>query len=902
MSLAGNHFRYWGKASAERNQQAAPYHLLPYHCLDVAAVGRLLLDGNRALSARLAGALAMDEGELRQFLVFSLALHDIGKFARSFQGLAHIDGCDLVPHDGAKPYQRRHDALAVMLWEDCLKNRMGIPWPDDPDAEDDTDLALRLWLGSFFGHHGKPAADSTAPIEADFENEDLEAALAFASEVGVFLEPCWPLEYLQNEDWRTERLAPMTWQLAGVAVLADWLGSNADFFPYCATPMPLARYWKDHALPGAQRALAETGLADTPVATAFPGFADSFGLPPTPLQSWAETVTLASGPQLFVLEDITGAGKTEAALTLAHRLLAEGHGNGVYFGLPTMATSNAMYRRLGGHYRRFYPEGSHPSLVLAHGARHLDAAFEASVVPEANRDLSYSRDEDSAGAACRAWFADSRKKALLAEVGVGTVDQALLGVLPCKHQSLRLLGLADKVLVVDEVHAYDPYTARLLQTLLEDHARQGGSAILLSATIPHGLRQALVDAWDRGRGGTEHELAGTDFPLATHIHDGGREEKKVEARPASRRDLPVDFLHDPEDALAAVVAAAEQGQCACWIRNTVDDAVEAYRLVRERLDDPDRALLFHARFTMADRQRIEEEALTRFGKESEATQRAGRVLIATQVVEQSLDLDFDVLVSDLAPLDLLIQRAGRLHRHARDADGNPLSGEEASDKRPFPRLYVLAPEWMDKPDSNWVRRLLPGTAAVYSNPVYLWRTAKALHEDGGIRLPERARALLEGVYDENNAPMPEGLEVAHYDYWAGEQVAQSTARFNALPLEQGYAESGALAGWDDEDVPTRQSDERTIPVVLMRRTAAGLEPQHAEHRHPWAMSTLNLRESQARRLPDMPSDLEKAAEALQEDRPQLRFKRLWLPEEQTDSATTYDPELGAVIPRGGGEQ
>jgi CRISPR-associated endonuclease/helicase Cas3 len=886
--------RYWGKARQDAEAGSAPCHLLPYHCLDVAAVGRQLLGNDPVLTRRLAKALDMEPDTFQGFFVFALALHDLGKFARSFQGLARIEGCDLVPDTG-KTYTRKHDLLGAALWQEDLLGHFAEPRCAGGTMDMDTEDALDLWLGCFFGHHGKPALAGGTPLEADFEEADRAAALNFTQAAEELLSPRWPHEHLRDAQWCEQQLAPVTWQLAGLAILCDWLGSNADFFPYRAEPISLTEYWEANALPGAQKALRSAGLLNRPITTNFPGFTQSFGFAPTPLQDWAENVPLAAGPQLFLLEDITGSGKTESALTLAHRLLAEGHGSGLYFGLPTMATSNAMYQRLGTHYRQLYSEESHPSLVLAHGARHLSETFTASVVPEPNADQPYSRDDQTAGAECRAWLADSRKKALLAEVGVGTIDQALLGVLPRKHQALRLLGLADKVLVVDEVHAYDLYTDTLLHTLLEEHARQGGSAILLSATIPHHQRQELADAWQKGRACESVTLGGEGFPLATQIHDQGRREEALAARPASRKDLPVRLVHDSDEALERVLTAAREGRCACWIRNTVDDAITAYRSVCERLDDPEQALVFHARFTMADRQRIEEEALTRFGKDSTSETRWGRILIATQVVEQSLDLDFDVLVSDLAPIELLIQRAGRLHRHPRDASGNLLRGEGTDDKRPDPELQVLSPEWSDEPGPHWVRHLLPGTNAVYPDPALLWRTCKILREEGGIQLPERARVLLEGVYGEE-AALPDGLAEAHFDNWAGERVAQSNARFNALDLARGYSRNAN--GWDDDqEIGTRLSNERTIPVVLVRAEGGRLRPRHEDHDHPWAMSTLNLRESLANRLPGLPEGFQQEAEALRQAHPQLRYSRFWLPEAETNSQAIYGPELGGVIPR-----
>lgn len=207
--------------------------------------------------------------------------------------------------------------------------------------------------------------------------------------------------------------------------------------------------------------------------------------------------------------------KTEAALILAHRLMAAGQASGLYFALPTMATANQMYRRVGQVYRRLYAEHARPAIVLAHAARQLVEAFRLSQRPA---DAPYSPGEDTASLLCHSWLADSQKKSLLADVGVGSIDQALLAVLPARHQSLRQQGLADKILICDEIHAFDTYVLDHLKTLLEQHARLGGSAILLSATLPARLRAELTQAFARGRGMTPALAADARYPLITHVH------------------------------------------------------------------------------------------------------------------------------------------------------------------------------------------------------------------------------------------------------------------------------------------------------------------------------------------------------------------------------------------------
>ena len=273
--------------------------------------------------------------------------------------------------------------------------------------------------------------------------------------------------------------------IAGVAVMADWVGSSA-LFAYHNEPMPLATYWNNFALKTAQSAVRKFGLI--PCASASErGLVELMGddrfANLTPMQLWAAEVPLANAPTLYIVEDSTGAGKTETALMLAHRLIAAGRASGAYFALPTMATANALYARLAKAYLNFFVAGSRPSLVLAHAARDLDPRF--------MDGLFYDSDAPTgAEAECSAWIADNRRRSFLAQIGVGTVDQALLAVLPSRFQSIRLAGLMQRVLIVDEAHAYDAYMGLEIEHLLRAHAQLGGSAVVLSATLPQVTRRA----------------------------------------------------------------------------------------------------------------------------------------------------------------------------------------------------------------------------------------------------------------------------------------------------------------------------------------------------------------------------------------------------------------------------
>nr|WP_267966010.1 CRISPR-associated helicase Cas3' [Halomonas aerodenitrificans] len=649
--------------------------------------------------------------------------------------------------------------------------------------------------------------------------------------------------------------------------------------------MSLAEYWECCAVPRAETALRKAGFTQPLTPLSYSGLGawfDGREVEPTPLQKEAESLSIPSGPQLFILEDVTGAGKTEAACILAQRLLAAGHAEGLYFALPTMATSNAMYERLGSLHRRFYTPDSNPSFVLAHGASRLNESFSAAIDNSQPQDLDYGPGEASATAQCNRWLADSRKKALLAEVGVGTIDQALMGVLPFRHQSLRLFGLARKVLIVDEVHAYDHYMQTPLSRLLSHHARQGGSAILLTATLPHAMRQALVAAWQEGLNLPSSSLECRDFPLLTQVSGAAVREVSLDSRPEVSREVGVEWLSEEQQAIEIVMEAVEAGECVAWVRNTVDDAIRAYEAIRERHPQPERCLLFHSRFAMLDRQRIESDVLRRLGKASASDIRDGQVIVTTQVFQESLDCDADLMISDLAPVDLLIQRAGRLQRHQRGPRCPPV-------------LRVLAPEWDEEPDAQWLKRALPGTQAVYRDTSLLWLTQRVLRQLEAIRMPEEARELIEAVYGAVIDQVPDGLHEARIVQRGQQQIAGSMAFTSALELEAGYV-------WDrhkwqeEQEFGTRLIDEPTVNVVLLKRDAMGTLTLWAEgERHTDMLSQLKLRQSQAKKLAELPVSYQPQWEALQERYKALRFVQPWLAEE--DAEVAYDQVLGCLFGR-----
>lgn len=862
---------YWGKARPT-DSQGPSYHPLAHHCLDVAAVGVAYLRRTRSLRQLFKESLGIDaEVDLERWMAFWLAMHDLGKFSESFQGqrpdlYAMLRGRS---PDAEKPYVERHDSLGMWVWTGMLFDVACDREWFGPNTEDRID-ALDWWARAVTGHHGQPPRSASGAYWGKHfdPSQDRTAICDFVADLHqLFLETTGPaVGHALTIDGFTEISRQLSWWTAGLTVLADWLGSNTDHFPYrgaAESVLPIHDYWPA-ALAQAEGALNAAGMSPVPGGPTL-AFNDLFpSIPdPSPLQNWSANARLPNGPQIYLLEDVTGAGKTEAAVLLAQRLMASGQADGFFIGLPTMATANAMYGRIAGVYTRLFD--GQASLALAHGNRHLVEKFAESIVPPGPDLTDSAQTDETATARCTAWLADHNKRALLAPAGVGTIDQALLAVLHSKHQSLRLLGLFRKVLVVDEVHACDPYMQTVLESLLEFHALAGGSAILLSATLPGRMKQALLGAFARGRRQPPAAISAADFPLVTGWQSALPAtllEQPIATRDDVRRRVSVRHLDDETMLVEDILAALAAGHCVCWMRNTVADALAAFALFHDRIP-AERLTLFHARFCLQDRLRIENDVLEHFGPTSTPAQRSGRLVIATQVAEQSLDADWDLVVSDLAPIDRIIQRAGRLRRHPRSADGQRLPDPQARDQRGEPYLWVFGPAWSDDPPANWFKAALPKSAAVYPHHGHLWHSARVLRR-GHFVMPDDARALIEGVFGDEATP-PRGLQ-GNANKAEGQDWADiSSARQNVVRLSDGYVRGGVVDWWREAATPSRLG-EATTAVLLARWDGDRIVPwaEHENPRHAWAYSSVRVAERLiARRVAESDPRRERAIQEIE---------------------------------------
>ena len=463
----------------------------------------------------------------------------------------------------------------------------------------------------------------------------------------------------------------------GLCTLADWLGSDERWFPYRCVPdvgyIASARV-------NARCAVAGCGLDVGAQRSAvrgrgqLPGFGDLFGIAGAPVANAIQQQAAAAtrlGERLVVVESETGSGKTEAALWRFARLYEANLVDGLYFALPTRAAASQMHDRIRRFVSAVFPGGHGPEVVLA--VPGYLRAGDASGRWLGRYEVWWDDHPDDATRG-RRWAAENAKRFLTAQIAVGTVDQAMLAVLKVKHSHMRAACLARSLLVVDEVHASDTYMRAILQELLAAHLGAGGHGLLMSATLGSVARRRWLTA------GSTTEVG--DLPLEEAIRcpypavstpAGSGERMVATGENGQNKTVRVEgipLMGSFDEVASRVLNAAREGAKVLVIRNTVGHAVGTQRAIERVVGPDDRGLLFacggvpalhHGRFAAGDRRLLDRLVEERLGKERRG---GGLVVVGTQTLEQSLDIDADLVVTDLCPADVLLQRIGRLHRHA----------------------------------------------------------------------------------------------------------------------------------------------------------------------------------------------------------------------------------------------
>lgn len=765
-------------------------HGLLAHMLDVAAVTEALLSRESTQTqAWAAFSFGLKGMSAPRWFAAIVGLHDFGKAIPGFQHKwpegQRVDEEAGLPFKTVTLSVDRHDLASTALLRRMLTARFpGAGWV----------LAVTQALGA---HHGY--MPTSRMLEGAAPRHD---GTAWQAARQALFDAYWQTLAPDGEPCTREIELPAAAWLAGLTSVADWIGSNQDWFPpgqrdkSLVGHYQLARELAGVALdaigwPGFHVLLhgeAETSalvsrILDTPAAQA------------RPLQAVADRLLeQVAGPTLMIVEAPMGEGKTELAFLAHLRLQAANGHRGLYVALPTQATGTAMFGRALTFLKAFSAD-IRLDVQLVHGGAMLDERVHRLRGVDASLGESVSSS---------AWFSQ-RKRPLLSPYGAGTIDQALFATLNVKHHFVRLWGLANRVVVLDEVHAYDTYTSGLIEALLRWLKAMNCSVVLMSATLPAKRRAAFLQAW-----GLRSE---PDINYPRVLMSRGDQVVGEHAACRPMKPITVASVTEELEALAGVaLEALSGGGCGAVIVNTVQRAQDLYTVLKGCVDDDTELMLFHARYPADERSEREKRVLTCYGRGKGANRPTRALLIATQVVEQSLDIDFDFMLTDLAPVDLLLQRAGRLHRHERE---RPEAHQE-------PRLIVAGFQRDREPE-------LKQTAwgFVY-DPYVLYRTWGIAGKEATWRLPEDIDRLVQAIYahdpfeEEERAEFVKKLDLALGEHLATVQEQRQRAINVALDSEaepQSAYTNKPRANEDGEGeglrVVTRLGDDSLIVVPVL---------------------------------------------------------------------------------------
>jgi CRISPR-associated endonuclease/helicase Cas3 len=730
----------WAKTNRDPSSPQDVMEWLPLHqhLTDTAGVARRLVD--EWVSPQVLHRLTADFGttdDVRTVVTWLAAVHDVGKLSPAFvvqaPRLADVmrkHGLAARPELARSPDRSkvRHEVVGQLAVRAFLADELGFDYGTAA-------AQLACVVGA---HHGIPPD----PGLKNFVSRQKELVGGSSWEEARKAALRWATDLVGGPEvlkaFASVRVGrPVQALLAAIVIMADWVASNADLFPlsplYTAFDPPgepdstltasrVAQAWRELELPAPWR---PTPFEDVPTA-----FADRFGRAPSdvrPVQLAAVEEAMAQPtPGLVIVEAPMGEGKTEAALLAAEALAARSGADGCFVALPTRATTDAMFSRVLAWMRKLPCLPQDVSVLLAHGTAALNDEYRGLL--RAGHVRGVGEDGDRENGIAHHWLR-GRKKGPLAQFVIGTVDQALFGALKSRHVMLRHLGLAGKVVVIDEVHAYDVFMSRYLDRMLHWLGAYGTPVVLLSATLPGARRAELLQAYDSGRGVSSPIV--DDDPGYPVVLACGSPRRPVAAA-GTPTTVVVERMDDGLDTLVETLRdALVDGGCAVVIRNTVGRVQEtADRLVTEFGEDE--VTITHSRFLACDRAALDLSLLRRFGPPGEKTERPPRhIVVASQVVEQSLDVDFDLMITDLAPTDLVLQRMGRLHRHRRERPARLAQ----------PRCVLVGVEdWVAAPP-----RAVPGSRTVYGEHALL-RTAALLFDRAEITLPADIPTLVQAAY------------------------------------------------------------------------------------------------------------------------------------------------------------
>lgn len=698
-----------------------PFQSIVTHGIVSGTVCRYLMseylsEGSRRLAAELLGVAAE---ELTDFTAYLVSLHDIGKLEYHFQCKDPETKARMIELGLDKKYLGHENVRHEKTGEIAI----GRIWEQQ---EQDFDAA-EIYAAIIGAHHQKNR-------HSDFRGKD-----PFFEVHRQSLESIMRSRFLPDSDWELPELPDhqegvFESILLGMMILSDWIASGSVFAD--------AEVWieqedsEDQIIRKTEDFLLKSGLKKELVEWSedFTGIwpwipKDGMRL----LQQGAEELFReGQRHRLILMEAPMGEGKTEAGMYCAVQMLRQWKKDGFYVALPTAATSNQMVSRMSDWFRTLDIE---KQVRLLHGM--------AWMVDECvSEEASNTEDQDE----IPRWLAPLRR-GLLGQFSVGTIDQAMLAVTKAKYGVLRLLGLSNKVLVVDEIHSYDVYMGEFIQRLLQWCKAMEIPVVMLSATLPPKLKARLLEPY------TKRPLS-RGYPLITAVCEDGTVNELPIAKTVKNMTVAVELLpilNVPEQIARKAAELTEQGGCICVLMNTVRQAQKVYTALEACFDGD--LMLFHAQFPAYQRKKIEDDCICKFGKDkSNRPNRA--ILVATQVVEQSLDVDFDAMLTAVAPVDLVLQRMGRIFRHEDTVRPAHLNQ---------PSQYILIPEGEDF-----------GVDGYVYPEVLLRQTIQVLKDRDTVKIPEDLAPLVADGYDE--CKVPSGNFEKWMEHMIGEQVEAGKSR------------------------------------------------------------------------------------------------------------------------------
>ena len=830
--------RHWAKSDRGQRERI---HLLEHHLADVGACFKTLL-AQPTIRCRLAHAGGLDDlcdTTIARLSVFA-ALHDIGKLNVGFQAKIWPDAdTPRWLRSSRKDSSHTLDMVPVLMDKDRATADWllgAIGWWSDLVKWDNTDgeTACGLLVATF-SHHGRPL-----PLEGGRErNPDIWrdfGALSpkeCAERICGLLREWFPRAFDADAEPLPSEPA-FQHMFLGLCTLADWIGSNESFFPYVDTRRD--DYFKAMARPQAAGAIDAIGLNISEQRRIFSGMSlPDFGalfhddessevFVPNAIQEAANQDTPLE-QRIVVIESETGSGKTEAALWRFAKMYEDELVDGIYFALPTRAAAAQIHGRVKRFAASLFAGQDAPPVVLAVPGYEPDADADSVRLQEYDEHAAGEHHHE-AQSDDKPWASENPKRYLAAQIAVGTVDQAMMGALKVKHAHLRAACLARNLLVVDEVHASDAYMRRILEALLEAHTGAGGYALLMSATLGSEARRRLLSAGNAASAYPTLPLddaIDTPYP-AVSVGDADRESVQGVGENGRTKRVLISahpIMPDFDATAETALKAARDGAKVLVVRNTVGHAVETQRALERLAGERDNGLLFklngtptlhHGRFAALDRRLLDRQVEAYLDKDAERG--AGCVIIGTQTLEQSLDIDADLLITDLCPMDVLLQRIGRLHRHERE---DRAAGYET------PRCIVLTPPNNDlSPLLEWTESAngLGPKGGVYEDLRILEATLRLISERGEWEIPAMNRELVE------RATHPAALEEivaelgddwrTHANEVEGGRIADGlTARGAIIRRDKSFFMDNreVLFGSLEEKIRTRLGDER-VDIVF----------------------------------------------------------------------------------------